>query len=295
MNTTLQPQSADVPRQGRTWRSRLLRWLVVLGVCYAGVLIVLLALENWLVYHPTSATQEWWPPPGDAVQDVEFTSADGNRIHAWWCPCQGARGALLYCHGNAGNLSHRAGSIAALQKVLRENVLIFDYPGYGRSSGKPSEAGCYQAADAAYDWLVVQKHIRPKDILIYGGSLGGGVAVDLASRKPHRALVLLRTFTSAPDVAQKHYPWLPVRWLMRNRFDNLKKIGRCRQPVFIAHGTSDRLIPYEQGRRLFAAANEPRCFYPMEGADHNDAVPAPLFEALHQFLAKAEASSPARP
>src|SRR5262249_58324820 len=172
---------------------------------------------------------------------------------------------LLYCHGNAGNLSHRAGAVAALQKLLGVPILIFDYPGYGKSAGRPTEAGCCAAAEAAYDWLTGTQKVPPERLLLYGGSLGGGVAVDLASRRPYGALILMKTFTSMPDVGQSLYPWLPVRWLMRNRFNSLEKIGSCRQPVFIAHGTTDGLIPFAQGERLFAAANEPKRFFAMPG------------------------------
>jgi fermentation-respiration switch protein FrsA (DUF1100 family) len=257
--------------------------------CYLGVILVLMALENYLVYHPARASQDWQPPPSPRVQDVELHTPDGTRIHAWWFPYEGARGAVLYCHGNAGNLSHRGGGILAMQQVLHEAVLIFDYPGYGRSGGKPSEAGCYAAAEAAYDWLVRKQQVGPNQIILYGGSLGGGVAVELASRKPHRALLLLKTFTSLPDVAGRMYPWVPVRWLMRNRYDSLRKIGKCTRPVFIANSTADRLVPFAQGERLYAAAHEPKSFYRLDGADHNDPVPAGLFTAFREFLAKAEA------
>jgi fermentation-respiration switch protein FrsA (DUF1100 family) len=256
------------------------------------VLAVLMALENWLVYYPVLASKEWIAPPNNRVQDIELESADGTRIHAWWCPVEGAKGAVLYCHGNAGNLSQRSGSIAALQKALKESVLIFDYPGYGKSGGKPSEAGCYAAGDAAYQWLVDKQHIPADRILLYGGSMGGGVAVDLAARKPCRALILFKTFTTMPDVAARLYPWLPVRWVMRNRFDNLGKIGKCHRPVFIAQATADQLVPFAQGQRLYEAANNPKYFFPLDGADHNDPVPATIFPALLEFLEKAETGLP---
>jgi fermentation-respiration switch protein FrsA (DUF1100 family) len=275
----------------RSWKARLARLMIWAVIGYVGVIIVLMALENWLVYHPTSASSEWCDPPNDRVEDIELRTADGTRIHAWWCPVEGSQGAVLYSHGNAGNLSQRNGSVAGLQKALQESVLIFDYPGYGKSEGRPSEAGCYAAADAAYRWLVETRKIPAERILLFGGSLGGGVAVDLARRKPYRALVLMKTFTSMPDVAAGLYPWLPVRWLMRNRYDNLEKIGKCRKPVFIAHGTTDQLIPFDQGQRLFAAANEPKHFFRMDGVDHNDAIPADLFSALTQFLDKAEGNA----
>jgi hypothetical protein len=274
----------------RTWRRVCLRLIALGTVCYLGVVLVLLALENALVYHPVRAEQDWDPPPNARVQDVELSSAGGTLVHAWWCPTEGwdsSRGAVLYCHGNAGNLSHWGATVALWQKELGEAVLIFDYPGYGRSGGKPSEAGCYAAAGTAYDWLT-RKHIGPERILICGESLGSGVAVDLASRRSHRALVLISAFTSIPDVAQCIYPWLPARWLMRNRFNNLAKIGRCRAPLFMAHGTADMLVPFSQGRRLFEAASEPKHFFCMDGCDHDHRRDTELRRELRLFLAKTE-------
>jgi fermentation-respiration switch protein FrsA (DUF1100 family) len=122
--------------------------------------------------------------------------------------------------------------------------------------------------------------------LIYGGSLGGGVAVDLASRRPHRALVLAKTFTSMADTAQCLYPWLPCHWLVRNRFDNLEKIGKCSMPIFIAHGTADGLIPFSQGERLFAAAPVPKRFLAMEGVGHDSGFSPDFFPSLRDFFAE---------
>jgi fermentation-respiration switch protein FrsA (DUF1100 family) len=241
-------------------------------------------LETRLVYHPTPADEEWHLPPNGRVRDVALRTPDGTGIHAWWCPHEASSGALLYCHGNGGNLSQRKDLIVDLQDRLKESVLIFDYPGFGKSEGKPTEQGCYAAGDAAYDWLAQEMHISPSRILLYGGSLGGGVAVELASRRDHRALILVNSFTSAPDVGQIMYPWLPIRWLMHNRFDNLGKIGRCRRPVFIASGTADQTIPFVMGERLFAAANEPKRFFPMEGLGHFDPLPAAALDALCSFL-----------
>ena len=157
---------------------------------------------------------------------MNLTSADGTHIHGWWIPAKSDR-AILYFHGNAGNLSWRGPSIVNLRDALDASVLIIDYPGYGKSEGSPSEQGCYAAADAAYDWLIGEKKIAPRKLSIYGASLGGGVAVDLASRKEHRALILVKTFTSLPDAASSLYWWLPVpkQALMTNRFDSLSKIG----------------------------------------------------------------------
>jgi fermentation-respiration switch protein FrsA (DUF1100 family) len=255
---------------------------------------MLLLLENSFVYHPCTAAQDWQGPPHEGVRDVHLTAADGTAIHAWWCPREGADGALLYCHGNAGNLSHRGPNILALQKELGVSVLIFDYPGYGKSEGRPSEAGCYAAADAGYDWLVKEAKVPPERIILYGSSLGSGVATELASRHKHRALILMSAFTSAPDVGHDIYPWLPTRLLMRNRFDNLAKLKKCCGPVIVCHGTADVIIGYHHGERLFAAANEPKLFHRIEGGHHDEALPEAFFREARQFLEKIEAGPASR-
>jgi fermentation-respiration switch protein FrsA (DUF1100 family) len=258
--------------------------MALVGVAYLGLILVLVMLENFFLYHPTRASEDWLEPPNSRVRDVELHSADGTMLHAWWCPCEGATGAVLLCHGNAGNLSHRGWCVAGWQQQMDQSVFIVDYPGYGRSAGKPSEAGCYAAADAACDWLVQEQKTPPENIILLGESLGCAVAVDLASRRPCRALVLLSPFTSIPDMAQKQFPFLPARWLVRNRFNNLEKIGKCAQPVFIAHGDADGLVPYSQGQRLFAAAGEPKFFLTMKGCDHNDRPQADLLAQVKRFL-----------
>lgn len=280
--TTTELQSGKRPRP--LW-FRVLR----IGVfSYLGIIIVLLALENSLVYHPVRASSDWREPNDSRTRDVEFHSADGTKLHGWWLPQANADGVLLYCHGNAGNLSHRADTVTTWNRYMNFSVFIFDYPGYGRSDGKPSETGCCAAGDAAYDWLVNAAGVKPEKIILYGGSLGGGVAIDLASRRPHRALVVTATFTSMPDLAQKLYPWLPARWLIRHRYDNLEKIQRCTQPVFIAHGDRDTLVPIAQGERLYAAAHPPKQFFVMKGHEHYEGPDEAFFAALRQFLSTAE-------
>ena len=260
-----------------------MRWLVFLVVCYVVVIVLLLFLENKFLYHPYTASSSWAPPPPELrVEDVWLTTPDGTRIHAWWFPVEGAKGAILYAHGNAGNLSHRGLAAGKLQEATGLSVLLFDYPGYGKSEGKPSEAGCYAAADAAYDWLAQQ--VPATEIVLYGKSLGGGVATDLSLRKPHKALVLCKTFTSVPDMAQRTFPFLPARWLVRNRFDNLAKIGQCPRPVLIAQADCDNLIPFDHGRQLYEAAPEPKRFSILEGCDHNDALPISFYYDLNDFL-----------
>ncbi len=262
--------------------------LSTMAILYLGVIGLLLYLENRLVYHPRPAAKGWVPPPIDDIQEVFLDSADGNRLCAWWLPCPGSERSLLYLHGNAGNLSDRGDSIIKLRKHLDTSVLIVDYPGYGKSAGEPSEAGCYLAADAGYDYLVNPQMRDPKKLIVFGASLGGGVAVDLATRKPHHALVVVKSFTSLPDVGGKMFPWIPVRWIMRNQFRSIDKIGTLHTPVFIAHGDRDTIIPFEQSEVLFKAATEPKAFLNLKGQDHNDSFPLEFFEELQAFLKKNE-------
>jgi fermentation-respiration switch protein FrsA (DUF1100 family) len=280
-------EMGETPKKPKApWPRRLAWFCVRLCIYYVVIVAVLLALENFLVYPATSAAADWQQPFGHTAEDVELHSADGTRLHAWWCPYPDAKNIILFAHGNGGNLSHRTWGIQQLQQVLGASVLIFDYPGYGKSEGRPSEAGCYAAADAAYDWLVSTQKVPAERILLYGESLGGGVMVDLASRRPHRALILDRTFSSLPDVAGSRYFFLPTHLLMRNRYDSVGKIGKCHRPVFSMHGDVDRVIPYRLGRRLFEAANEPKRFHDMPGVDHNDMLPATSLVALRDFLAE---------
>jgi pimeloyl-ACP methyl ester carboxylesterase len=264
--------------------------LCLAAVCaYAGLLVVLMALEDRLLYHPNRHKgMDWRPPPADLpVRDVWLSTKAGRRIHAWWHARPGARRAVLYCHGNAGNLSHHAQPIAALARILDAAVLTFDYPGYGQSEGAPSEEGCYAAADAAYDWLVGQ--VPAERIVLLGQSLGGGVATDLASRRPHQVLALFKTFTSIPDVAQRQLPFVPARWLVHNRFDNGTKIDRC-GAAFIGHGACDHLIPLAQAQRLFDAAQEPKRFFLMKGCGHHGTLAPDFLAGLADFLETLDAA-----
>jgi fermentation-respiration switch protein FrsA (DUF1100 family) len=257
----------------------------LLTVPYCGILLVLLALENRFLYHPLPALESWNDKPDPSVRDVYFNLPSGERVHGWWWPRAGAAGAVLYCHGNAGNLSHRGGGLARWADVIGGSILIFDYPGYGHSTGLPTEKNCYAAGEAARNWLVEEQNIPDGRILLVGASLGGAVATELAHGHGCRALVLVKAFTSIPDMAQAMFPWLPARYFVRHRFDNLSKLPQILRPVFITHGTTDGVIPFRLGERLFAAANEPKEFLALPGNDHNDKLPDALFTRLRRFLA----------
>jgi fermentation-respiration switch protein FrsA (DUF1100 family) len=174
------------------------------------------------------------------------------------------------CHGNAGNMTHRVDRITMWQQSLHVSVFVFDYRGYGRSAGQPNEPGVYRDARAAYRWLTTDKGIAPDDVVFFGESLGTAVVLQLATEVPPRALILESPFTSAVAMGQRAFPWLPVRWIMRNRFASIEKIRRYHGPLLIVHGTQDTLIPFTMGQTLFDHANEPKRFYAVAGADHND-------------------------
>jgi pimeloyl-ACP methyl ester carboxylesterase len=253
---------------------------------YVGVLLVLLWLENWFLFHPSPLDRTGVGPLGSTLEEVEKQDRNGNRIHAWWCTPDGwtpERGAVLFSHGNAANVSVHA----AFAWPLVEHghaVLLYDYPGFGRSTGKPTEQSCYEAGAAMLGWLTEERHIPAERVVLYGHSLGGAVATELATRGPCRALVLQSAFTSFPDIAQDTFPIFPCRWLVRNRMDNIGKIRTIHVPVLLGHGTADRLIPYAHAERLLAAANDPKELYSLPGFDHNDLPPPAYFQAVDAFL-----------
>jgi pimeloyl-ACP methyl ester carboxylesterase len=282
------PNPFAIPGTHYLSRKGLARFSFCLAIAYVSLVLVLMSIEDCLVFHPYSPQRRWAEPPADCeTHDLYLHTADGTQIHARWYPCRSARGAALVCHSRAGNLSLavRAQDVRRWHEEVGVSVLVFDYPGYGRSHGSPSEAGCYAAADAAYDWLAQTQHIAPENLLLVGRSLGTGVAVDLASRRPHRALVLISPFTSVPDVAHHLCPVLPTRALMRNRFDSLARIGACTRPLLVFHGTADNVVPFALGKRLFAAARAPKRFIRVEGAGHRDAVPPAFYVEVRRFLA----------
>ena len=277
--------SADgPPRPESRLRCRARRWTGRAGAGYLVICLVMWLLENRLVFYPVAATELWNEPPDSAIQDVYLTSPGGYRIHAWWLPRGPDAPVLLLFPGNSGNLSGRGQTLLKMSDLLNSSVLIFDYPGYGKSEGKPNEPNCYDAAEAAIRWLRDEKGVPPERVILYGESLGGGVATEMARRYPCRALILVKTFTSLPAVAKRHYPWLPCHWLMSNRFDSLAKLPEVHCPVFVTSATADRVVPYEHGETLFAAARVPKHFFRDEGNDHNDPLPDAFWDELRDFL-----------
>lgn len=240
-------------------------------------------LERSVIFQPSDdSVGNWNPEIGH--ENVDFHSADGTRLNGWFLDHPNPRGVALFLHGNAGNITSRAPSLAILNRRHGLAVMTFDYRGYGRSEGVPDEQGILADARAARKWLAERKDIPEREIIIMGRSLGGAVAVDLA-QDGAKALVLASTFTSLPDVAASHFRWLPTKLLMAHRLNSLQKIKNYRGPLLHSHGTHDNVIPFEQGERLFAAAaSENKQFVPIEGAGHNDPLPESYRVAFDQFL-----------
>ncbi len=241
----------------------------------AALLLVVSALmlifERRLIYFPQREHDVTPRQLGLAFEDLTLTAEDGVRIHAVYLPPPGEpRWTVLFAHGNGGNLSHRLDRTLLLQSQLGAAVLLFDYRGYGRSEGSPDEEGTYRDARAAHRWLVEEKGVPPDRLVVFGESLGSAVALDLALVRPSRALVLESPFASVPAMARAVYPFLPLWPLVRTRYDNEAKAPRLSVPLLVLHGDRDEVVPFSQGRRVFEAAPEPKRFFAIPGAGHND-------------------------
>jgi fermentation-respiration switch protein FrsA (DUF1100 family) len=220
------------------------------------------------------------------VQDAYFAAADGTRLHGWYVRHPAPKGHALLLHGNAGNVTLLAETLRVLNQRHKLAVLALDYRGYGKSEGTPSEQGLYQDARAARKWLAESEKIAESDVLLMGVSLGGAVAVELASRDGARGLVLANTFTSLPDAAQKRWPLLPMGLMLATRMDSLAKIKDYRGPLLISHGDADEVVPYEQGQSLYEAASGPKQFITVSGGKHNTPQPEEYRVALDEFIAQ---------
>lgn len=252
----------------RHWSKRkLLLWALL--VCF--VVVMLRWFEHSQVYHPSRQLDASGAELGRPVADVFFKTVDGLELNGWFFPADAnsprASVVILVCHGNGGNISHRLDLCRTLL-ASGVSVFLFDYRGYGRSRGRPSEQGTYRDAQAAYGWLR-HRGFAGKNIIPYGESLGGGVASELCLREETGGLILQSTFTSIPDIGAELYPWLPVRWISTIRYNTHDKLPRIHVPVLVLHSRSDRLISYRHAERNFAAANEPKIFQEIQG-DHND-------------------------
>jgi pimeloyl-ACP methyl ester carboxylesterase len=279
----------EQPFWKRSRKHRAARLGVFVCYFYFASLLLALALEDWFLYPGATVARPWLEPPAYLnVRELILDSGRGDRIHAWFSAPEGWKpqmGAILHSHGNGSNMSRMSGRAFRWREPLGRAVLLYDYPGYGKSSGHPSEMDCYAAGEAAWQWLL-EESVPSEGIILVGESMGGAIAIELATRHAARLLVLHGAFTSFPDMAQTRLPIFPSRYLVHNRMDNEAKIPFAKCPVLITHGTSDTVVPFHQGERLFAAAQEPKLFIRMDGHGHGPPNQPDFFENVKQFLAR---------
>lgn len=253
-------------------------------------------IEKKLIYHPYKDINSTPEDYGLEYEDVTFQTEDGLDLNGWFI--HGKKDSLnknthtlLWFHGNAGNISHRLENIKMLCDRVPLNIFIFDYRQFGKSEGKISEEGTYLDAKAALKYLRSRNDINLEKIIFFGRSLGSAVAVDLAVKEKCHALILETPFTSIKDMAKLTYPFLPISYFARTKYDSLKKIKNVNTPVLVIHGDKDDLVPIEHGKKLYKDANGPKEFYTIQGANHDDTYIVggeKYFDAIREFISKLE-------
>lgn len=248
----------------------LTRIILYILIFFIFIFAYLKYFEKNRIYYPLEDLSFTPEDIGLKYEDIYFETEDNLMLNGWFIPVDNARGTLIFCHGNAGNISHRLEIILIFNK-LSLNVFIFDYRGYGRSQGKPSEQGLYKDTEASYQYIISRSDIDKERIVIYGKSIGANVAIDLASKVKTSLLISEGSFTSAYDMGRKLFPYLPIKWMISIKFDAIGKIKNIKTPKLIIHSKDDEIIPFSMGERLFEAAAEPKEFYQMQGT-HNEAI-----------------------
>ncbi len=239
-----------------------------LFICLVIIFVIFVWLrhiENRLVFYPLRRIEAVPSQIGFSFEDVYFKTSDGIQLNGWFVPCAQAQYTILLCHGNAGNISHRLEKIKFFNN-LGCNILVFDYRGYGRSKGKPTEKGFYRDVQAAYEYLL-SKNLKAEDIIGYGESVGGAVVIDLAYKNNLRAIITEGTLSSVKDVAKNNFLYLPS-WLLSVNFNSLGKINKIIVPKLMIHSVDDEVVPYGLGIKLYENAQNPKEFLEIRGG-HN--------------------------
>ena len=272
-----------------------MRRIVTIAAVAAAALVAVVGLfwtaQRRLIYFPTQAVGDVSP----SFEDVTFATDDGLILSAWWVPASGGPdgSTIVVFPGNGGNRQDRV-PLAQGLAARGFDVLLVDYRGYGGNPGNPSETGLLLDAVAAVDYLESRPDINADRLVYFGESLGAAVAIAVAHNRPPSALILRSPFTSLPDVAKTHYPYLPTGLLLRDRFPSIDTISRVDVPVLVIAGTEDSIVPFDQSREIYEAAPGPKRFVTIQGADHNDAAlthgPG-VVDAVTDFLKDLEASS----
>ena len=242
------------------------RTIVVVTFIYLSAFGYMYFAQDSLIFKPTQDVKpiaEVFP----GASENWISTPEGNQLQTWFKPAQIGKETLVYLHGNAGNLSTRGRLINILSEDNR-GLLIFSWGGFGMSQGQPSEQSFYSDAREVFDWLESEKGLKASDLIVYGESLGTGVAVQLATERDFKGVILAAPFTSIAQMAANDYPWLPVNLLLNHRFDSIDKITAITEPLVVMHSTDDDTIPFEQGELLFKAATEPKLFIPITDRQH---------------------------
>lgn len=257
-------------------------------------------IENRMIFHPSAAIDYTPARVGLNFEDIFFNAEDGVRLNGWFIPHHEARSTLVWFHGNAGNIGHRVENIKWLHDRVPANIFIFDYRGYGRSGGLPSEAGTYLDGEAALNLMRTKLGADgARKMILFGRSLGAAIATEMATRFEVQGLILESPFVSIAEMARVLFPFLPIRPLLRTRYDVRATIEKIKVPLLVLHGDRDTIIPFDQGRLVYEAAPEPKRFFAIAGADHNTTVVIGgerYFEQFTEFIdwSAAAASRPGR-
>ncbi len=275
---------------------RRIRGLAIAAIFLAAFLTIGLVarqvglLDRYFLFFPDREILENPADYGLEYEDVFFEASDGVRLNGWFVPGE-SDVTLVWFHGNAGNIGNRAHNIALLHERVGVKIFIFDYRGYGRSEGGVTEEGTYLDAEAALAYLRSRGDVNPDRLVLFGRSLGAAVAVEMAARHQFHAVMLETPFTSIADMAKHLYPVLaavfPVGAVVKSKYDALSRIKDVRAPILVLHGDADDIVPLDIGRRLYEAASEPKRFYTIQGAGHNDTYLAggePYFDELRRFI-----------
>ena len=261
-------------------------WIVIAIVgAYIVLAGFLFIFQANYVYYPERILIADPSKIGLDYENVQFETVDGVSLSGWFIPSDNSRGVILFCHGNAGNISHRLESIQIFHR-LELDVFIFDYRGYGQSEGKPTEHGTYEDAEAAWRYLVEERQTSPSQVVVFGRSLGATIAAWLVQNHTPKALILESAFTSLPDIAATLYPYLPVRWLLRFEYNTAKYLGEVDCPVLIIHSREDEIMPFSHGRQLFEIAGEPKRFLEISGTHNEGFITSGRYyeEGLNAFI-----------
>jgi fermentation-respiration switch protein FrsA (DUF1100 family) len=296
--------TAAPPALRPRWRRWGARALKLSALAYIGLVIVFYLLQTWMIF-PGAATQgkaEARVKPAPDEELVQLDTASGEKIYLLFAPALTAQGlphpgaarrpTILYFYGNAMTISTCYDELYRFRR-LGANVAIAEFVGYGLSSGKPSEAGVYATADAAYEYLLTRKDVDAKQLIPAGRSLGGAAAIYLGSRHAVGGVATFSAFSSMVDMGRQVLLWFPTSLLLRHRFENEARVPRIKCPIFLAHGTVDKLVPFAMHARLAKAARSAVTLSPVEGADHNDIFEIggrKLMEQFGEFVEKVHAA-----